>query len=162
MKKMGVFIITFVSMSEFKEIHIGKLIKQRVTECRIEISRICNFFKCIEIEIEEMYEKSAISTDLLLKWCKLLDYDFFRIYTQHLILYSPPASVKYNKSSNAGEAHQTKLPQFKKHVYTKGVVDFVLELIQTQQKTIRQVIEEYKIPKTTIYKWIKKYGKQDE
>ena len=26
------------------------------------------------------------------KWSKILEYDFFRIYTQHLILYAPPSA----------------------------------------------------------------------
>ena len=48
-------------------------------------------------------------------------------------------------------------PQFRKNIYTKEIIDFILEQIETKQKTIKQVIEEYKIPKTTLYKWISKY-----
>lgn len=82
----------------FKTINIGTLINQRVTESGIEMSRICNFLKCSEEEIKEMYAQKNLPTDILLKWSKLLDYDFFRIYTQHLILYSPPSSdVKSEK-----------------------------------------------------------------
>ena len=78
---------------------------------------------------------------------------FFRIYTQHLILYAPLSAVdektKVKKKSS--------LPQFRKNIYTKEIIDFILEQIETKQKTIKQVIEEYKIPKTTLYKWISKY-----
>ena len=39
----------------FKEIHIGQMVKKGVTESGIEMSRICNFMKIQEEEIEEMY-----------------------------------------------------------------------------------------------------------
>ena len=39
----------------FKEIHIGKMLKTAVTESGIEISRICNFLNCNEGEINEMF-----------------------------------------------------------------------------------------------------------
>ena len=124
--------------------------RERVTERGIEMSRICNFFNCTEDEVIEMYQQENLPTDLLLKWSKLLEYDFFRIYSQHLILYAPIKSENTNREKSL-------LPQFRKNIYTKEIIDFVLEQIETKQKTIKQVIEEYKIPKTTLYKWISKY-----
>ncbi|MEI3813843.1 hypothetical protein [Chryseobacterium sp. CCNWLW53] len=97
-----------------------------------------------------------MNTGILLKWSKLLKYDFFRIYTQHLVLFSPPVSPDKEEPDRKSE-----LPQFRKNIYTKVMIDFILELISTEQKTIRQVIDEYKIPKTTLYKWISKYKKID-
>ncbi|MDH6250918.1 hypothetical protein M2347_000645 [Chryseobacterium sp. H1D6B] len=138
---------------DFKEIQIGEMIKTRVGECDIPISRICNFLKCTEKEVEEMYTKSSIDTELILRWSKLLEYDFFRVYSQHLILYSP-ASAR-DSDSNAKE--ETQLPQFRKNIYTKEVIEFILELINSNEKTKYQIIEQYKIPKTTLYKWIAKY-----
>ena len=138
----------------FKSIHIGILINQAVTESGTEMSRICNFFKCSTDDISEMMNAKSIDTETLLKWCKLLEYDFFRIYTQHLILYAPPsAETKTVKKANK----KITFPQFRKNIYTKEIIDFILEQIETKQKTIKQVIEEYKIPKTTLYKWISKY-----
>lgn len=136
----------------YKNIHIGSLIEKRVSECNIKISRICNFFDCIEKDVEEMYKQEDMGTKILLKWCKLLKYDFFRIYTQHLVLFSPPVSHE-----NKDPDRKSELPQFRKNIYTKVMIDFILELISTEQKTTRQVIDEYKIPKTTLYKWISKY-----
>ncbi|MGE8553189.1 MAG: transposase [Chryseobacterium jejuense] len=142
----------------FKDIHIGSLINQRVTECNIEQSRICNFFKCTEADIEEMFLQKTLSTDLVLKWSKLLEYDFFRIYSHHLILYSPQSSViKFSKSSNE---EKSVLPAFRKNIYTKEIIDFMLELINSGKKSKYQIINEYKIPKTTLYKWIEKYRKE--
>ncbi len=135
----------------FKEIHIGSLIHERVLEKNIEKARICNFLKCSEDDIFMMYQSKNIDTGLLLRWSKLLEYDFFRIFTQHLILFSPPASTKQDKISNSA------LPKFRKNIYTKEVIDFILEQLNNNEKTKLQIIEEYRIPKTTLHKWIEKY-----
>lgn len=132
----------------FKNIHIGQMIQERVSECEIELSRICNFFKCFEHEVEQMYLSKNTNTEDLLKWSKLLDYDFFRIYTQHLILYSP---------SSASKKTNTKLPKFRKNIYTYEIINFILEMIENKNMTKSEVIKRYGIPKTTLYKWISKY-----
>lgn len=136
----------------FKNIHIGNLIAKKAAESKIEILRICNFFKCSEEEIEKMYQSKSLGAEIILKWSKLLEYDFFRLYSQHLILYAP--SCRENRTV---EPESTALPQFRKNIYTKEIIEFMLELIQNGEKTKHQVIEEYKIPKTTLYKWITKY-----
>lgn len=135
----------------FKDIHIGQMIEKRVAESGIEMSRICNFLKCTETEIEEMYQKKSLDTEILLKWSKLLEYDFFRIYSHHLILYAPPAvgKEKGNKKST--------LPRFRKNIYTKEVIDFIIEQIETGEMTKNEVMARYNIPKTTLYKWISKH-----
>lgn len=143
-----------MSTTFYKNIHIGEVIHQRVTECEIKMPRICNFFKCDIETIEKMYEVKSLDTEKLLQWSKLLEYDFFRLYSQYLILYSPPKSVKYNTTQNT---KKSLLPQFRKNIYTKEIIDFVLELIRTGKKSKKQVTDEYNIPKTTLYKWLDKY-----
>ncbi|GEN76382.1 transposase [Chryseobacterium hagamense] len=135
---------------KFKNIHIGNLIEKRVVEKKMELYHICNFMKCTEEEIYRMYGSHEISTEKLLKWSKLLDYDFFRIYTQHLILYSPPVNIKEKAET------KTELPVFRKNIYTREIIDFILELIHTGIKTKAEIMQEYRIPKTTLYKWISK------
>ncbi|WP_449399387.1 transposase [Chryseobacterium wanjuense] len=49
------------------------------------------------------------------------------------------------------------MPQFRKNIYTKEVIDFVTELITSGEKNISQVVEKYGIPKTTLHRWIVKY-----
>ena len=127
------------------------MVETKVAESGIEISRICNFFKSSEEEIKEMFLQDNLPTDILLKWSKLLEYDFFRLYSQHLILYAPPATTREKQDK------PSKLPQFRKNIYTKEVIDFILEQITTKEMTKTQVIEHYRIPKTTLYKWISKY-----
>lgn len=135
----------------FKNIHIGQMIEKRVSESKIELSRIRKFFQDTDQEICGMYLKESLPTDILLKWSKLLEYDFFRLYTQHLILYAS-SSVKEIRVDK-----KTILPQFRKNIYTKEVINFILEQIETGKMTKMQVMERYRIPKTTLYKWIKKY-----
>jgi hypothetical protein len=106
--------------------------------------------KCTEEEIYHMYGSNEIGTEKLLRWSKLLDYDFFRIYTQHLILYSPPENNKQKAET------KTELPVFRKNIYTREIIDFILELIHTGVKTKAEIMQEYRIPKTTLYKWISK------
>ncbi|KMQ69186.1 transposase [Chryseobacterium sp. FH2] len=140
----------------FRDIHIGTLIKKRVAESEIEISRICNLLACTVQEAEHMFSQKDLPTDVLLKWSRLLEYDFFRLYSQHLILYAPPSSVDYNKTTEENKKKST-LPQFRKNLYTKEIIEFMLEKIRKREMTMRQVMDKYKIPKTTLYKWMKKY-----
>lgn len=136
-------------MGLYKEIQVGKLIRLKAEENNLELSRICSFLKCSEKEIEKMYEAKSLDSEVLLRWSKLLEYDFFRIYSQHLILYAPPVRQKKDLV--------LQLPQFRKSIYTREVIDFILELITTQAMSKQQVIDEFRIPKTTLYKWINKY-----
>ncbi|EJL67794.1 helix-turn-helix domain-containing protein [Chryseobacterium populi] len=138
--------------TNFKEIHIGKLIKERTLELDLETSRICNFLRMDEKEIEKMYLAESMDTKILLRWCKLLEYDFFRIYSQHLIFYAPPS----NPDSQSKKKKESNLPQFRKNLYTKEIIDFILELLEEGEKTKEQIMLEYKIPKTTLYRWIHK------
>ncbi|WP_347218909.1 transposase [Chryseobacterium sp.] len=139
----------------YKNIHIGNLIEKAVSESKIELSRICNFLHCTEKEVCKMYTCSSLDTEIVLKWSKLLEYDFFRIYTQHLILYAP-ASPKIKTVSL--EEKKTVLPRFRKNIYTREVIDFILEQIKNDKMTKEEIIIKYKIPKTTLHKWIGKYG----
>lgn len=141
-----------------KKIHIGKLIQIRSVERDMEMSRLCRYFGCKEDEIKKTFENEDMSTALLLKWSKLLEYDFFRLYSQHLIFYSPPVSHDQQKGSD----RKTSLPQFRKNIYTSEMIDFILKLVKSGTKTKRQIITEYRIPKTTLYKWIEKYSSTDD
>ena len=141
-----------MEMNNFKNIHIGQMIKERIAENEMETLRICNFFNCTEDEVIEMYQQENLPTDILLRWSKLLEYDFFRIYTQHLILYAPPSAKEQDSKTE-----KSSLPQFRKNIYTKEIITFILEQIDSGAMTKIEVMEQYKIPKTTLYKWIDKY-----
>ena len=138
---------------DFKNIHIGSLIKTRVLECNIEMSRLIRFFDVKPEDIEQMYNEKSLDTEILIRWCKVLEYNFFRIYSHHIILFSPPSSVSLNKSGDGAL-----LPRFRKNIYSKEIIEFILEMIRNGEKTKKQVLDDYGIPKTTLYKWIEKYS----
>ncbi|MBP1164664.1 MULTISPECIES: transposase [Chryseobacterium] len=141
-----------MSSNIFKNIHIGDLLKKRVVELAISESRICSFLSLSPVEVSSMYKEESIDSKYLLLWSKLLEYDFFRIYSQHLILYAPASTIAQNNSS-----HKSTMPKFRKNIYTKEVIDFMIELVTSKQKTINEVTLEYGIPKTTLHKWVTKY-----
>lgn len=146
-------------MMDFKDIHIGQLIENLITESGIEMSRICNFMGCSEDEISKMYTLRSLDSCVLLGWSKLLEYDFFRIYSQHLILFAPKGnghlqSVKQDKRSA--------VPHFRKNIYTREMIQFVLEQLKSGEMSRNKIITEYRIPKTTLYKWIQKYNVSEE
>lgn len=135
----------------YKEIHIGKFIKERVDNQEITIERICNFLKKDEKFVENVYLSKSIDTDLLLRWSKLLEYDFFRLYSSHLILYSPPSAVNKNNNQKSD-----KIPYFRKNIYTQEIKEFIIKRIQTGEMTQSEVIREYSIPKSTLHRWLQK------
>lgn len=143
-----------MSKIDIREIHIGSIIKECVSAREMKKSRICNFLNCSEKDIDRMFASKGLDVGILLRWSKLLQYDLFRIYSQHLILYAPQANTNYN---NVAAQKKTARPQFRKNIYTKELIDFILERINKGEMTKLQVIKEYKIPKTTLYKWISKY-----
>lgn len=141
---------------DYKNIHIGKLISVLVENRNIEENRIEKLFKCESFDLEKVYKSESLDANQLLKWSKLLDYDLFRVYSQHLLLYSSVNTSKINYISSSNN-HESKVPSFKKNIYTPEIIEFILSLINNKEKTISEVIKEYKIPKTTLYRWIKKY-----
>lgn len=115
--------------SKFKNIHIGSCIELRVNELNIPIERVCSFLNTDKQGIQNVYSSSSLDTELLLRWSKLLKYDFFRLYSQHLILYAPIAA------DSDKESEKTELPRFRKNVYTQEVIDFIMEQLNTNQMT---------------------------
>lgn len=137
----------------YKKIHIGESIKYIIEERQIDIRRIISVIKCTEEELQIIYKTSSIDTEILLKFCKVCNHDFFRLYSQHIILYAPLS--KYKKTAKVSSQ-----PSFRKNLYTKEIIDFVLEQLKTEKMTKNEVIEKYKIPKTTLYKWLSKYKEE--
>lgn len=137
----------------YKDIHIGSKIREVVEDGNYSMDRLCKYFKCSEDDILATYRRSDLDAGLLLKWSKILEYDFFRIYSQHLILFSPPKGKKSNQVSENSKKNN----EFRKNIYTQEVIDFIIDLIVTEKKTKAQVIEEYNIPKSTLYRWIAKH-----
>lgn len=136
----------------YKEIHIGKFIKEMVDENEITMERICNFLNKDDEFIENVYKSKSIDAELLLRWSKLLEYDFFRLYSSHLILYAPPSAVKKNQDQKKSD----KIPYFRKNIYTQEIKDFIMKRILSGEMTYGEVIKEYSIPKSTLHRWLQK------
>ncbi|UOU98658.1 hypothetical protein MUU74_01510 [Chryseobacterium daecheongense] len=141
----------------YKDIHIGQFIKERVTDKEITMERICNFLGKDEDFIEKVYTSKSIDTDLLLRWSKLLEYDFFRLYSSHLILYSPPAAVNKNEAQK-----NEKVPYFRKNIYTQEIKDFIINKILSGEMTHSEIIQEYLIPKSTLHRWLQKIRRNND
>jgi len=140
---------------DVKNVHIGTLIKQRINESKIENERIQKFLKCSDNELQQILACNSIDTSILLKFSILLEYDFFRLYSQYLILYSPQARTNSLNAKNDNK--RSILPKFRKSIYTREIINFILELILSGKKSKHEIMEEYRIPKTTLYRWLEKY-----
>lgn len=144
-------------LGNFKNIQIGKLIELRMKECAISLERAANFLDVNEDEIEGMYREKSLNCEVLLRWSKLLKYDFFRIYSQHLILYAPQYTPK-----DITRKVKSSLPQLKKNVYTQEMIFYLVELVDSGKMTCREIQKKYNIPQTTILRWVNKHKIQND
>lgn len=141
---------------DYKEIHMGNLIKLRVKEKKIALLRICGFIRCTAEEVEKMYASSSIDSEMLLKWSKLLEYDFFRIYSQHIILFAPNNSDQKKEQPK----EEAVLPNFRKSLYTREIIDFILNEYISGNISRQEIYKRYNIPKSTFHKWLNKYNSE--
>ncbi|MGB0871409.1 MAG: helix-turn-helix domain-containing protein [Flavobacteriales bacterium] len=102
-----------------------------------------------------MYTKKSLDSDLLLRWCKLLDYNFFMFYHSHLQMYKPSASVAKLKNIQISNDERQDYV-FRKNLYMPEIIDWLLSKLDENELTVKEIIEIYNIPKTTIYRWKKK------
>ena len=141
-------------MVNFKEIHIGQHLK-RISEFKnLSITRACAFLECSKKDIEDMYAQPSMDSQLLLKWCKLLNYNFFMFYHTHLQIYKPQASTTKLKDNQLEE--ELKPYVFRKNLYSPELIDWVLEQLRSQKLSAKDIIDKYQIPKTTLYRWKKR------
>lgn len=142
-------------MNEYKNIHIGKEIKAIVNLKDISIENICSQLNLSHVQVQQVYKTHQLEVGDLLKWCKLLNFDLFRLYSTHLQIYFPSSSgVNVNPKEN--EAATSSKYQFRKRLYTPEMISFILNQINNGKMTTSQIIKAYSIPKTTIYRWMKK------
>lgn len=140
-------------MENYKDIHIGSIIKELVSAKEIQMTRIENFFKKSEEEILQMYTQKSIDSELLLRWCKLLEYNLFMYYHSHLQLYTPTAATTKPKKDS-----EERVQTFRKNVYTEEVKNFLISLLKDRKMTAAQLMSRYNIPKVTLYTWMQKEG----
>ncbi|MPS74967.1 MAG: transposase [Chryseobacterium sp.] len=135
----------------YKDIIIGTLIRKRVEELGIDENDICSFMTCDKDTVAHTYMANTLDIDTVLKWSKLLKYDFFQLYSQHLMLTFPAKPI-----DNSIAKITYFLPRFRENLYSEDIIDFIMELIEKKEKTKRQVIEEYGVPEAVLNRWINK------
>lgn len=119
----------------------------------MDIQQICGQLECTESEWQSILSQKSLNTEMVMSLSLLLEYDFFRIYSQHLILYSPQTNNNYNNVRQ-----KSSLSYSTKNIYMIEVIEFILEQLANGNKTKKQIMSEYRIPRTTIHRWLNKYG----
>lgn len=142
--------------NNYKDIHIGDRIKYLVQHKEISLERICAFIKCDPLTIQDMYLKKSLDSEILLKWSKLLEYNLFMFYNSHLQIYAPNSSRAKISGKLSSKDKDSRSYNFKKNLYTPEVKRFIINQILIKGISTHTIIEKYQIPKTTLYRWLRK------
>ncbi len=134
-----------------KKINIGKMIEEACDAMQIKEERIEIFFSMPYAEVKKMYQQEHLCTNMLLKWSKLIKYDFFRVYSGHLINYHGISAKLKNEKSFIDSGIQ-----IKKNLYTPEIKEFIIQKVQSEQMTVNQAIERYGVGRTTLFRWLAK------
>jgi hypothetical protein len=138
-----------------RNISIGDVIKDVMKRKNLNEEDIKIRFKCSTRTFNKMLESKSLDTMLLLKWSKLLRYDFFRLYSSHLMLHHGISNTITKKVNHV----ELEGIHIRKNVYTKELIQFLVNKVRSNEMNSGQVIAKYGIPKTTFYKWLQKYPK---
>jgi hypothetical protein len=65
-------------------IHIGSLIKQKLVDEERSIAWLAQKIPCDRSNLYKILKKVHIPSDLLLRISKILDFDFFKYYSENL------------------------------------------------------------------------------
>lgn len=125
----------------------------------LSLSRACLFLNCSKDDIYTMYQQPSLDSSTLLRWCKLLDYNFFMIYHTHLQMFTPSAATA-KITRNPKDQKIQKSYNFKKNLYSPEIIKWLLEQMESKKMSVAQIIDRYSIPRTTIYRWKKKYANE--
>jgi DNA-binding Xre family transcriptional regulator len=68
------------------DINIGLLVKQRAKELRIGPTELGVKINTSKQNVYGIYKRKSIDTQLLIKLCNALNFDFFQVYSQNLHL----------------------------------------------------------------------------
>lgn len=80
-------------MSE--EVHIGKLIKQKIKEKKIKVTYFANIIGCSRRNVYEIYNKRSIDIELLKKISTVLNEDLISIYQKSSVQSFSHNNFKY-------------------------------------------------------------------
>jgi hypothetical protein len=139
-----------------RNIHIGAIINEVIQIKKISIDELKIKMGCTTRILNKYLDSKTMDSSTLLKWSKVLKYDFFRLYSSHLMLHHGISNTLSNKMVDV----QVEGIHIRKNVYTKELIEFLVNKVNSKEMSISQVISTYGIPKTTFYKWLQKYSKE--
>lgn len=64
--------------------HIGSLIKQKVREQKKTSVWLAQSLSCSRTNVYKLYDKKSVDTDVLIRISKILDFDFFSLYSTEM------------------------------------------------------------------------------
>lgn len=67
-----------------ESMHIGNLIQEQVRKQNMTISSFAKKLCCDRTNVYDIFKRSTIDTELLYRISKVLDYNFFDLYTKRL------------------------------------------------------------------------------
>lgn len=71
-------------MNEDLKVHIGRLIQSRLKEDGRSATWFAEKLHYSRNNVYKIFEKQNIDTELLLRICVILDFDFFRYYSHYI------------------------------------------------------------------------------
>ncbi len=80
-------------------LEIGILIRQKLKERKRTIVWLAEKLSCSRTNVYKIFDKRSIDTDYLLRISDILDYDFFKLYSDEL--------KKRKDNSTGGESNNT-------------------------------------------------------
>jgi transcriptional regulator with XRE-family HTH domain len=117
-------------------IHIGQLIKEKVTEKRLSQEALGKMINTTKQNVGNIYKRRSIDTQLLLKLCSVLEYDFFDAFYQE-----EPLKSMRKKETDAFNAEVSALQNVIKQK-DERIRD--LEEIMNSNKKVISLLEEEK------------------
>jgi plasmid maintenance system antidote protein VapI len=75
-------------------VHIGEIIKQKVTESNKSVVDVANYLGLHRNNIYDIYKRESIDSGLLIKLSTYLKHDFFKYFSKALALEPTPEAIQ--------------------------------------------------------------------
>lgn len=117
-------------------IHIGQIIKEKVTEKRLSQEALGKMINTTKQNVGNIYKRRSIDTQLLLKLCIVLEFNFFEVYYSE-----EPLKSMRNKEL---EAFNSEIRALQHTIKQKDERIRDLEEIMNSNKKVISLLEEEK------------------
>lgn len=65
-------------------LHIGEIIRQKMLEQHVSVVYLARHLSCSRNNVYKLLSKYSLDTEVLMKISKLLNYDFFYLYSEEI------------------------------------------------------------------------------